>query len=240
MGEVYRATDTKLHRDVALKVLPPEMAASPERIERFKREARAVAALNHRHVVTIYSVEEADGIHFLTMELVDGEPLDRLSPPQGMAVSRMLEIAGGLADALCAAHDKGIVHRNLKPANVMVTKAESVKVLDFGLARMTAPAEATTAPAEDQRTEMRTGEGVVMGTMPYMSPEQLHGQALDHRTDIFSLGIMLYEMACGERPFRGDSSIALASAILRDTPQPLLERRQDLPEALARIISRCL
>src|SRR5687767_4350375 len=117
MGEVYRATDTKLHRDVALKVLPPEMAASPERIERFKREARAVAALNHPHVVTIYSVEEAAGVHFLTMELVDGEPLDRLIPAGGMAVPRLLDIATALADALSAAHDKGIVHRDLKPAN---------------------------------------------------------------------------------------------------------------------------
>jgi TolB-like protein/Tfp pilus assembly protein PilF len=239
MGQVYRATDTKLGRDVALKVLPPEMASSPERLERFQREARAVAALNHPLVVTIYSVEEADGIHFLTMELVDGQPLDRLIPPRGMAVAQVLAVAGGLADALCAAHDKGIVHRDLKPANVMLTQAERVKVLDFGLARMTAPAEAPDSAA-DQRTEMRTSEGVVMGTMPYMSPEQLNGHALDHRTDIFSLGIMLYEMACGERPFRGDSSIALASAILRDTPQPLLERRQELPEGLVRIISRCL
>lgn len=240
MGQVYRATDTKLGRDVALKVLPPEMASSPERLERFQREARAVAALSHPHVVTIYSVEEAEGIHFLTMELVDGEPLDRLIPAGGMEVPRMLGIAGGLADALCAAHDKGIVHRDLKPANVMVTKAETVKVLDFGLAKVTAPAEATQMLAEDQRTEMRTSEGVVMGTMPYMSPEQLHGQALDHRTDIFSLGVMLYEMASGERPFRGDSSVALASAILRDTPRPLSERRKDLPEGLVRIISRCL
>lgn len=241
MGQVYRATDTKLGRDIALKVLPPEMASSHERLERFQREARAVAALNHPHVVTIYSVEEADGIHFLTMELVDGEPLDRLIPTGGMAVSRMLDIAGGLADALCAAHDKGIIHRDLKPANVMVTKAERVKVLDFGLARITAPAEAATATAAgDKRTEVQTSEGVVMGTMPYMSPEQLHGQALDHRTDIFSLGIMLYEMACGERPFRGNSSVALASAILRDTPRPLPDRRQDLPEGLIRIITRCL
>jgi hypothetical protein len=240
MGQVYRATDTKLGREVALKVLPPEMAANPERLERFQREARAVAALNHPHVVTTYSVEQDDGVHFFTMELVDGESLDRLIPPGGMAVRRMLDIAGDLANALCAAHDQGIVHRDLKPANVMVTKAGTVRVLDFGLARITAPAEATLTLAEDQRTELRTSEGVVMGTMPYMSPEQLHGQALDHRADIFSFGIMLYEMASGERPFRGDSSIALASAILRDTPRPLPERRNDLPEGLVRIISRCL
>jgi TolB-like protein len=239
MGEVYRATDTKLHRDVALKVLPPEMASSPERIERFQREARAVAALNHPHVVTIYSVEEADGVHFLTMELVDGQPLNRLIPVTGMPVQRLLDIAAGLADALAAAHDKGIVHRDLKPENVMVTKSESVKVLDFGLAKVGEPVERSGLLAE-QPTEMRTREGVVMGTMPYMSPEQLHGQPLDHRTDLFSLGVMLYEMASGERPFRGDSSVALASAILRDAPKPLVERRNDLPEGLIRIITRCL
>jgi len=240
MGEVYRATDTRLHRDVALKVLPPEMAASPERLERFRREARAVAALNHPHVVTIYSVEEADGVHFLTMELVEGEPLDRLIPATGMAVPRLLDIAAGLADALAAAHDKGIVHRDLKPANVMLTKGERVKVLDFGLAKMSAADESLPAQAQDRPTEVQTREGVVMGTMPYMSPEQLHGQALDHRTDLFSLGVMLYEMASGERPFRGDSSVALASAILRDKPRPLIERRKDLPEGLIRIITRCL
>ncbi len=237
MGQVYRATDTRLHRDVALKVLPPEMAASPERIERFQREARAVAALNHPHVVTIYSVEEADGVHFLTMELVDGESLDRLIPASGMEVPRLLKIATALADALAAAHDKGIIHRDLKPANVMITRGETLKVLDFGLAKIAGSSQPL---SDEQATEMRTQEGVVMGTMPYMSPEQLHGQALDHRTDIFSLGIILYEMASGERPFRGDSSIALASAILRDTPKPLVERRNDLPEGLIRIITRCL
>jgi TolB-like protein/serine/threonine protein kinase/cytochrome c-type biogenesis protein CcmH/NrfG len=240
MGQVYRATDTKLGRDIALKVLPPEMASSPERIERFRREARAVAALNHPHVVTIYSVEEAEGIHFLTMELVEGEPLTQLIPVSGMEVSQLLHIAAGLADALAAAHDKGIVHRDLKPANAIVTSEGQVKVLDFGLAKMSAAMESVPAVGEEQATEMRTQEGVVMGTMPYMSPEQLHGQPLDHRSDIFSLGVMLYEMASGERPFRGDSSVALASAILRDKPRPLAKRRKDLPDGLVRIITRCL
>ena len=137
MGEVYRATDTKLGRDVALKVLPPEMAASPERLERFQREAKALAALDHPGVVSVYSVEEADGIHFLTMQLVDGQPLDRVVPESGLPVDRILAIATGLADALAAAHEKGIVHRDLKPANVMVTKDGRVKVLDFGLAKVT-------------------------------------------------------------------------------------------------------
>ncbi len=238
MGEVYRATDTKLGRDVALKVLPAEMASSPERLERFRREARAVAALNHPHIVTIHSVEEADGVHFLTMELVDGEPLDRLIPAGGLPVDRILEIATALAEALAAAHDKGIVHRDLKPANVMVTKDGRVKVLDFGLAKIGGSSESQAN--SDLPTEMRTREGVVMGTMPYMSPEQVQGRTLDHRSDIFSLGVILYEMASGQRPFQGHSSAELASAILRDTPQPLSERRADLPQGIGRIIQHCL
>jgi eukaryotic-like serine/threonine-protein kinase len=239
MGQVYRATDTRLQRDVALKVLPSSMAARRELLERFQREARAVAALNHPHVVTIHSVEESEGTHFLTMELVDGAPLDRLIPAGGMPVPQLLDIATGLAEGLAAAHARGIVHRDLKPANAMVTASGHVKVLDFGLARIDTPVDGSQAEA-DKPTLMVTREGAVMGTMPYMSPEQLQGQALDHRTDLFSLGVMLYEMASGERPFQGDSSVALASAILRDTPRPLVERRKDLPEGLVRIIGRCL
>ncbi len=237
MGEVYRATDTKLGRDVALKLLPAEMASDPERLARFRREARAVATLNHPHIVTIFSVEEADGIHFLTMELVEGQSLDRLIPESGLPVERILEIASALADALAAAHDKGIVHRDLKPANVMVTGEGRVKVLDFGLAkemRPYDPAAATLTSAGD------TAVGVVMGTPAYMSPEQIAGRALDHRTDIFSLGIILYEMASGRRPFDGASSAELASAILRDTPRPLSEIRSGFGDELGRLIQRCL
>ena len=187
MGEVYRATDTKLGRAVALKVLPAEMASNPERLERFQREAKALAALDHPGVVTVYSVEEADGVHFLTMQLVDGEPLDKLIPENGLPVERILKVATDLALALDAAHEKGIVHRDLKPANVMVTQGGRVKVLDFGLAKVRGSADGVEADSE-LPTEMKTREGVVMGTMPYMSPEQVQGQALDHRTDIFSLG----------------------------------------------------
>jgi TolB-like protein/tRNA A-37 threonylcarbamoyl transferase component Bud32 len=237
MGEVYQAHDTKLGRDVALKVLPPDMARDPERLARFQREARSVAALNHPHIVTIFSVEEADGIHFLTMELVEGQSLDRLIPEGGLPVERILEIAGALADALTAAHEKSIVHRDLKPANVMVTDDDRVKVLDFGLAKDVHPAgpnDVTLSAVEFTKV------GAVMGTPAYMSPEQITGRSIDHRTDVFSLGTMLYEMATGQRPFQGRSAAELASAILRDAPQPLGDVRAGLPEGLCRVIHRCL
>jgi len=235
MGEVYRASDTKLGRDVALKVLPADLARDSERLARFQREARAVASLNHPHIVTLHSVEEANGIHFLTMELVDGQSLDRLIPEGGLSVDRILVLATALADALVAAHEKGILHRDLKPANVM--PGSRVKVLDFGLAKVsTDDAQGEAAMA----TALQTRDGVVMGTVPYMSPEQVAGRAVDHRTDLFSLGVILYEMACGRRPFEGASSIELASAILRDTPPLVTDVRSDLPADLARLIRRCL
>ena len=239
MGEVYLAEDTKLDRKVALKVLPPEAASDPARLERFRREARAVAALNHPHIVTLYSVEEADGVHFLTMEQVEGQSLDRLIPGGGLPLKRLLEIAVPLADALTAAHDKGIVHRDLKPANVMVAENARVKVLDFGLAKLSQTAASAGLDSE-LTTQARTREGVVMGTVPYMSPEQVTGRPLDHRTDIFSLGVMLHEMASGQRPFQGKSSAELVSSILRDLPANLRELKAELPENLARIIERCL
>ena len=237
MGEVYRATDTKLGRQVALKVLPPNVASDPERLARFQREARAVAALNHPNVVTLYSVEESEGIHFLTMELVEGPSLDRLIPGNGLPVDRIVEIAGALAEALAAAHEKGILHRDLKPANVMVTNEGRVKVLDFGLAKNVG---AESSDGATLTSAGRTQAGVVMGTPAYMSPEQVSGRALDHRSDIFSLGVVLHEMATGRRPFDGVSSAELISSILRDTPVSVTEQRPDLPSDLARVIRRCL
>jgi len=237
MGEVYRATDTKLGREVALKVLPAEMARDPQRLARFQREARVVAALNHPHIVTIFSVEEADSVNFLTMELVEGQSLDRLIPPNGLPVERIVTIAGALAGALAAAHDKGIVHRDLKPANVMVTSEGRVKVLDFGLAK---EAQGDSLADETMTSAGRTQPGIVMGTPAYMSPEQVAGRPLDHRTDIFSLGVVLHEMATGRRPFAGTSSAELGSAILRDTAPSVTDVRPDLPNDLARIIRRCM
>ena len=237
MGEVYRALDTKLGRAVALKVLAPAMARDPERLARFEREARAVAALNHPHIVTIYSVEEGDGITFLTMELVEGESLAARIPEGGLPLDRILTIGAALADALAAAHDKGIVHRDLKPANVMLTPDGRVKVLDFGLAKDLRPAD---RPDMTVTAAGHTEVGMVMGTPAYMSPEQLAGRPVDHRTDIFSLGILLYQMSSGQRPFEAATSIELASAILRDTPRPLSDVRPDMPAALARLIQHCL
>jgi len=237
MGEVYRATDTKLARDVALKVLSAGTAADADRLARFQREARAVAALNHPNVVTIYSVEEAENVHFMTMELIDGQPLDRLIPAKGMPADRLIEIGGAIAEALAAAHEKGIVHRDLKPANVMVTHEGRVKVLDFGLAK-DAGAETANDPAGISASHTQTG--MVMGTPAYMSPEQLSGRPLDHRTDIFSFGVLLHEMATGCRPFKGSSSAELISSILRDSPPPVSDIRPDLPSDVTRLIRRCL
>jgi len=228
MGEVYRATDTK-----------PEMASNPERRERFQREAQALAALDHPGIVSVFSVEESDGVHFLTMQLVEGESLDRLITEGGLPLQRLLEIGAELADALAAAHDKGIVHRDLKPANVMIGKTGRVKVLDFGLAKVTAP-EARESSGSQLPTEAHTREGVVIGTIPFMSPEQVSGQTVDHRTDIFSLGVILFQVATGRRPFEGRSAAELASSILRDTPTPVGELRDDLPGDLGDVIRRCL
>jgi TolB-like protein/tRNA A-37 threonylcarbamoyl transferase component Bud32 len=237
MGEVYRATDAKLGRDVALKVLPAEMARDPERLARFRREAKTLAQLDHPNIVTIYSVEECDSVHFLTMQLVEGQPLDRLICAGGLPLEQIVEIAGALGDALAAAHEKGIVHRDLKPANVMVSSEGRVKVLDFGLAK---DINAVNADDATMTSDSRTQVGVVMGTPAYMSPEQTSGRPLDHRTDIFSLGVLLHEMATGRRPFEGTSSAELVSAILRDAPPSVTDARPDLPSDLARIVRRCL
>src|SRR5262245_7329113 len=237
MGAVYRATDTSLDRDVALKILPIDVAADPERLERFRREARAIAALNHPSILTIYSVEQDGNVHFLTMELVSGKPLDRLIGEHLLPIERVAEISQALADALTAAHEKGIVHRDLKPANVVLTESGRVKVLDFGLAKVQ---QAGLPSTGDSATNLATSVGAVLGTPAYMSPEQVTGVPVDHRTDIFSLGILLYELATGVRPFHGRSSAELASSILRDEPRPASEIRPAVPAHLTSVISRCL
>ena len=239
MGEVYGAYDPKLKRDIAIKVLPATTARDAERRAGFEREAQSIAALNHPNIVTVYSVEEADGVLFLTMELVEGKPLSDLMMKGGQPLARILSLAIPLADAVSAAHRKGITHRDLKPANVMVTVDGRVKVLDFGLAKLTEPSLGG-GSASALPTRPVTSEGLIVGTVAYMSPEQAEGKAVDHRSDVFSLGVILYEMATGERPFRGDTSAAVITSLLRDTPRPITDFNHTLPRDLAVIVRRCL
>jgi len=238
MGEVYRARDTKLKRDVALKVLPQAFAQNPDRLARFQREAELLATLNHPNVAAIFSIEEAGGAQFTTMELVEGCTLDQITPRGAVSVAQLFDISIALADALSAAHQKRIIHRDLKPGNVMMSDNGRVKVLDFGLARAVDP---DPVRPEDEVTRLGlTQAGIIVGTVPYMSPEQIEAKPLDHRTDLFSLGVILYELATGERPFCGQSSPALMSAILKDNPRPIQQRRPDIPDAVSRLIERCL
>ncbi len=239
MGEVYLAEDTSLKRQVALKVLPPDLAASQERLERFQREAESLAALNHPNIVHVYSVEEDDGTHFLTMELVEGKPLSAVVSERGLPLERFLSMAIELAEAVSAAHEKDVVHRDLKPTNIMVTTEDRIKVLDFGLAKLRHEKNREVVDSKET-TEVLSDQGRRIGTLPYMSPEQVRGLPADHRSDIFALGVILYEMATGQYPFQKGSSADLASAILRDRPSSVEEIRKDLPHRLGRIVSKCL
>ena len=229
MGEVYVAEDTKLGRRVALKVLPEETAADPDRRARFQREARAVAALNHPNIVTLHSVEEADGVHFITMELIEGKTLGELIPRKGFTPDRLLEIAIPLADAVSSAHRAGITHRDLKPDNIMVDDRGRLRVLDFGLAKLHDPEDPDDGETQAPTAVVETGEGKILGTVAYMSPEQAEGKAVDPRSDVFSLGTILYEMATGERPFRGETSMSTIGAILKDEPASVTDHNPSLP-----------
>jgi serine/threonine protein kinase/Tfp pilus assembly protein PilF len=240
MGEVYRARDSRLDRDVALKLLPAAFENDPERLARFEREARMVAALNHPHIVVLHSIEEHDGMRFLTMELVEGESLASRVAPGGLPLEPLIGLAIPLADALVAAHAKGVVHRDLKPGNVMVSRDGRLKVLDFGLAKLAAPLGDAALTQELTVDAPLSGTGTVMGTVPYMAPEQLRGEAVDARTDLFAFGIILYELAAGRRPFTGASAVDVSSAILRDTPPALGDQRSDLSPGFERVVRRCL
>jgi serine/threonine protein kinase/tetratricopeptide (TPR) repeat protein len=237
MGEVYLAEDLRLRRRVALKVLSSSLAGEPRSLERFQREARSVAALNHPNIVTLHSVEEAEGLHFLVMELVEGETLADLLATGPMSLERILEIALPLVEALEAIHARGVIHRDLKPRNVMVSREGRVKLLDFGIARLT---QAAQEEDESSAETTLTKAGRIVGTTPYMSPEQLQGRPADRRSDLFSLGILLYEMATGQRPFRGKGQLSIAAAILYDTPSPPSTLRPGLPSRFDEIVTLCL
>jgi serine/threonine-protein kinase len=229
-GEVYLAEDTELDRKVALKVLPAELAESTERRARFKREAKAIAALNHPNIVTVYSVEEAGDVHFITMELVRGKTLTELLPEKGFTLEEFLEIAVPLADAVAAAHQQRITHRDLKPDNMMLGDDGRIKVLDFGLAK---GAPGVAMEVSELETEAKTQEGAIVGTLYYMSPEQAQGKDVDARSDIFSLGVVFYEMLTGRRPFRGENPAEILSSIIKDTPQSTSELNPAVPRDLS-------
>ena len=237
MGVVWSALDTTLGREVALKLLPDAVAQDPARLARLESEARAIAALNHPGIVTLYSIEEAEARRFLTMELVAGQGLADLVPPEGMPFRDFLRVALPLAEAVSVAHRRGIVHRDLKPRNIMVTAEGQVKVLDFGLAQ--SPPSLQDIDVSD-RTTKTLGGASITGTLAYMSPEQLQGLPADPRSDVFSLGVVLYEMATGRRPFEARSAAELVSAILRDQPVPPTRLRPGLPGRVDRLIARCL
>ncbi len=240
MGEVYAARDTRLDRKVALKLLPREVGADPQRRARFQQEAKLLAALNHPHIVTIFSVEQSGDSLFLTMELIEGKTLGELIPKEGLPLARFFELAIPIADALAAAHRDGITHRDLKPANVMVTEDGRVKVLDFGLAKLVEADRSADIHMTQLETETMTEQGTIVGTVAYMSPEQAEGKPVDARSDIFSLGIVLYEMATGRCPFQGDTPISTITSILRDTPPSITELKGSLPRHLGRIVTHCL
>ncbi len=237
MGVVWKARDLKLDRDVAIKFLPEGAVNDPERRAFFEREAKAVAALSHPNIVTIYAIDEAEGATFFTMELIDGRPLSALIEPGGVSLDRFLELALPLTGAVAAAHARGIIHRDLKPQNIMIDAAGAVKILDFGLARILLP-----LPRVIGRDEGTTAtlDADFAGTIAYMSPEQLRSQPLDHRTDLFSLGVVLFEWATGALPFAGRTGPERIAAALKDEPRSAAELNPRLPAPIDRILRHCL
>src|SRR6266498_247517 len=239
MGEVYRATDARLGRDVAIKVLPAATAADPDRRQRFEQEARAASALNHPNILTVYDIGEADGTTYIAMELVEGKTLREIvAAGEGVPTKRLLDIAVQTADGLAKAHAAGIVHRDLKPENLMVSKDGYVKILDFGLAKPVI-AESKAGSALVTMAE-ETRPGTVLGTVGYMAPEQASGRTMDFRSDQFSFGSILYEIATGRRAFERNTSAETLTAIIREDPVPPAQINPAVPAPLRWILERCL
>src|ERR1700720_1116944 len=239
MGEVYRARDTRLERTVAIKILPQQLSSDPIRKQRFEREAKTISSLNHPHICVVHDVGHQDGIDYLVMECVEGETLAKRLEKGPMPLDQTLKIGAQIADALDKAHRSGIVHRDLKPGNIMLTPS-GAKLLDFGLAKQTSPlASLATVPSASPQSPL-TQQGTIVGTFQYMSPEQVQGQELDGRSDIFSLGAVLYEMLTGKRAFQGKTQLSVASAILEREPAPLSSIKPLTPINLDRAIRRSL
>ena len=240
MGEVYLAQDTKLDRKVALKILPAEVAANLERMRRFTQEAKAAAALNHPNIAHVYEIDEVDGLHFIAMEFIEGETLRRHMARYRMNVREVLEVALQVAGALAEAHQAGIIHRDIKPENIMLRPSGLVKVLDFGLAKLVDQQTPTTDTEAPTIARVDTDAGTVMGTVNYMSPEQARGRTVDARSDLFSVGVVIYEMAAGRVPFDGESASDIIASLLKSEPSPLVRYIPEAPAELERIVSKAL